>query len=724
MVTISQIGEHCGEQRRPMDRSQRAQAGGSAVSRAAGAPRVAMVPRVKTLAMQLFAMAAGPKRVLMALSLQAYQLPAGAQRTAALAAMPSQSQLEDLRQHLREGSEINTTPINTVGDMQTWARAHSLDVYGGAFPDDQVEVVSLPYDMADPNVATAADAGTVAWTARHYISKVIIAVRRGLKVVIKGDGKHSIDIGGWKLITLCLHVQWRGSARSAARAEVNDTVFPLVWLFGKEECMENFVYGLTGLKTLVELLAREEGSGIDDAGSYVFEVLGGVSDHIYSFANALVAVFPNATWGHCSPHAVRAIGRGAAEHGGDQKLKGGLFYQAGHSNKGKGNNHVARMASLIHYCSSHVMATGMLEAECLFWEGLGETDFTTYMRKQYGSARGICFYYNALQIVGVWPNNNAIESYQKNGLDASIQQQTYQAMGRVVNTLSGQIVQAQVKGWERPVLSLAVDFDGAKPEVCPLAVEYFMRDDDGSFVIPLRLQEGNALCTLEMDWGENFIACLRPDLVQVPSFAKAKYKPVLTEQFEQPGATVILNRFPLLEPDDNEIEQLQDIVEEGAYASTKFEPVDTQRIKHFVDGLHGKISSDDTEADDFIRNMRYYYHSLVCVVAVSDEFREEHRLYRNLFCVGCKTFFKLGNCCHCEAVACMRGENDGLAQHAMDLPIAKNSKAAKSKATRWKYMDKTMAEKNRAPQGVVLAKAMTRSRRLRGEASSMEEDIN
>ena len=91
MVTISQIGEHCGEQRRPMDRSQRAQTGGSAVSRAAGAPRVAMVPRVKTLAMQLFAMAAGPKRVLMALSLQAYQLPAGAQRTAALAALPTQS---------------------------------------------------------------------------------------------------------------------------------------------------------------------------------------------------------------------------------------------------------------------------------------------------------------------------------------------------------------------------------------------------------------------------------------------------------------------------------------------------------------------------------------------------------------------------------------------------------------------------------------------------------
>ena len=49
---------------------------------------------------------------------------------------------------------------------------------------------------------------------------------------------------------------------------------------------------------------------------------------------------------------------------------------------------------------------------------------------------------------------------------------------------------------------------------------------------------------------------------------------------------------------------------------------------------------------------------------------------------------------------------------------------AKSKAARWKYMDKTMAEKNRAPQAAVLAKAMTRSRRLRGEASSMEEDIN
>lgn len=85
--------------------------------------------------------------------------------------------------------------------------------------------------------------------------------------------------------------------------------------------------------------------------------------------------------------------------------------------------------------------------------------------------------------------------------------------------------------------------------------------------------------------------------------------------------------------------------------------------------------------------------------------------------MGCKQFFTLGNCWHCEVAAYLRGDNADLAVHAKSLPIAKNSKAAKSQKARWKYMDKAPGEKNQAGPAAAGAAVRQRSARVRASAA-------
>ena len=140
--------------------------------------------------------------------------------------------------------------------------------------------------------------------------------------IMSGDGVEDLIIQGLfnfstmkynnnKVITIMLHLQWRGSEGGKV---IVDTAFPLAWLFCPSEAAHYFELGLRGLKALVEVQAAESSEDFD------FHVHCGVSDHIYAFANALVLVWAAAVWLHCYPHVVRAISAGAKEHGAAGKL--------------------------------------------------------------------------------------------------------------------------------------------------------------------------------------------------------------------------------------------------------------------------------------------------------------------------------------------------------------------------------------------------------------------
>ena len=294
-------------------------------------------------------------------------------------------------------------------------------------------------------------------------------------------------------------------------------------------------------------------------------------------------------------------------------------------------------------------------------------------------------------------------------------------MAKVVNQHSHQIIKSQRLAWQRPVLSLAVDFGGAKFDVCPMAVEFMERDDNDAFMIPLEVDTSNYLITNQLNWGEDFEACMSTSDVEISSSAKSKYKTVLTDEFRAPGSSIVFNRYPQLLKNEAEDDDAEEGTDEESEVHWRCEPVDVERIGYFVKGMQGNVCGDGVPDATWADEMRYYYQSLVCVVAVGEKFQEEHRLYWPLFCVGCKQFWQVGNCWHCEVAAYMRGENDDLAAHAKDLPIAKNSRAAKRQKARWKYMDKTVTDKNKASAAAAGAATFARSLRTRAKATKSNQ---
>ena len=605
------------------------------------------------------------------LNMEVNKMPGGtdeelAARATAKMKVPTIQQIQDVRNNHKARQSKDMADIVTSADLLKWTEGRTLDI--SKAKGDELALVTLP---RSPNAILSA----VSFSAPVHLKWVLDALVSGaLKALcLAGDGR----------MKMCTKHTLLTASQALTRRDVknpevlNSTVKPLAWCLAESESTESWmvlVYGLIqGIVIMGKCMVQEkadEGKATelpfteDDVEEYIIaKIKAGVADFATAFGLGLRAYVVDAVIAQCYPHFPRAF----SKH--QEKFKTNLTASSvgGH------------IGYIINRCYTKAQAESTLELVCVGLEANGEPDVAEYLRKEY--ANKVAFYFSATQRVGVLANNQPTESYHQHGLKATLPADRW-SVKRILYEGAQQLVCNIGDIWPREPHLGAVCFGGATAGMLRRSKEFYLRDEPAGAgeAVTYELKSENYLVTTLV--GEFDLITLAG--LKLPGARKFEHLWPESEGRDPKNLIMFINRFPVGKDevhDDGEVRACGErdgqggktkakvkrghvpnedgdpelILGEHSFRRVSREPVDFDRIKYTVEGWLGDVTVEEetkkASLTDQLREIEYYYSSLVGVTIVDDSTMDEHHLTYPLWCLGCKIFWKYGVCEHCEIAA-------------------------------------------------------------------------
>lgn len=606
------------------------------------------------------------------LQMEVNKMPGGteeelAARATAKALVPTIEQIQDVRNNHKARQSKDMADIVTNADLLKWAEGRTLDI--SKAKGDELALVTLPR-------ASDAILSAVSFSAPVHL-------KWGLDALVSGDLK-ALCLAGDGRMKMCTNRTLLTASQALLRRDVknpevlNSTVKPLAWCLAESESTESWmvlVYGLIqGMVIMGKRMVEEkadQGKAAelpfteDDVEEYIIaKIKAGVADFAAAFGLGLRAYVVDAVIAQCYPHFPRAF----SKH--QDKFKTDLTASSvgGH------------IGYIINRCNTKAQAESTLKLVCVGLEANGEPDVAEYLRKEY--ANKVAFYFSATQRVGVLANNQPTESYHQHGLKATLPAERW-SIKRMLNEGAEQLVRNIGDIWPREPHLGAVCFGGATAGMLRRSKEFYLRDQPAE-AVTYELKPANYLVTT----GVAEFDLITLEGLELPRARRFEHLWPESEGRDPENLIMFINRFPVGKDeldDDGEIRAKIAVTAMGKEAKTQRkgkvkrghvpnedgdpelilgeqsfrrvsrEPVDFDRIKYTVEGWLGDVTVEEetkkASLTDQLREIEYYYSSLVGVTIVDDSTMDEHHLKYPLWCLGCKIFWKYGVCEHCEIAA-------------------------------------------------------------------------